>query len=252
MAELQVQQLMLFRKFRVKALRNHDPRRFSGENSQCIVITQIPTHPMKILKNVNIGIKVLYLKLKQNSFKILREEEMSKLLPWKNSKFMQIFRLRKYLFWRISLDQGSWERRRRTRRKLARGTSLSRLISSSASFDSETLLSSLELVLFGTRFGSGTRRLAWGEFYQGSLKPLTPAHSNRVVSGIESSRPVPRRIGCRIGTRKSPRRASANVIVNLVCDGFLNWCVLFSPKIILQIQELIHPVKTPGRGSLGD
>ena len=34
---------------------------------------------MKILKNVNIGTKVLYLKLKQNSFKILREEEMSNL-----------------------------------------------------------------------------------------------------------------------------------------------------------------------------
>ena len=25
-----------------------------------------------------------------------------------------------------------------------------------------------------------------------------------------------------------------------------------SPKIILQIHELIHPVKTPGRGSLGE
>ena len=43
------------------------------------VITQIPTHPMKIRKNVNIGTKVSYLKLKQNSFIILREEEMSNL-----------------------------------------------------------------------------------------------------------------------------------------------------------------------------
>ena len=54
------------------------------------------------------------------------------------------------------------------------------------------------------------------------------------------------------GHRKSPRRASAKVIVNLFCDGFLNWWILFSPKIILQIHVLIHPVKTPGRGSLGD
>ena len=164
------------------------------------------SNPSKWNENVNIGSKVSS-KIESEIISILREEEMSKLLPWKNSKFMQIFRLRKYLFWRISLDQGSWERRRRTRRKLARGTSLSRLISSSASFDSETLLSSLELVLFGTRFGSGTRRLAWGEFYQGSLKPLTPAHSNRVVSGIESSRPVPRRIGCRIGTSEEPSKS---------------------------------------------
>ena len=67
----------------------------------------------------------------------------------------------------ISPRLGSWERRRRTRRKRARGTSLSRFISTSA-FDSKSLLPSLE-VLFGTRFGSGTRRLAWGEFYQGSL-----------------------------------------------------------------------------------
>ena len=37
--------------------------------------------PIKIKENVNIGTKVLYLKLNQNSFKILREEEMSKLLP---------------------------------------------------------------------------------------------------------------------------------------------------------------------------
>ena len=61
------------------------------------VITQIPTHPMKIRKNVNIRTKVSYLKLKQNSFIILREEEMSSLRFVKYSKFMKIFRLESIL-----------------------------------------------------------------------------------------------------------------------------------------------------------
>ena len=101
---------------------------------------------------------------------------------------MQIFRLRKYPYWRISLGQGSWTLRRTSRRKWTRGTSLSRLIFSSASFDSETLLSPLESVLFGTRFGSGTRRLAWGEFYQGSLFEAFDTSSSIVLS--QESNPI--------------------------------------------------------------
>ena len=73
-----------------------------------------------------------------------------------------------------------------------------------------------------------------------------------VLLGIESNHQDQCQGGS--GRRKSLRRASAKVIIDSVFDGFfnLNWCVLFSPKIILQIHELIHTVKTPGRGSLGD
>ena len=125
------------------------------------------------------------------------------------------FQTQKVFILLISPRLGSWERRRRTRRKRARGTSLSRFISTSA-FDSKSLLSSLELVSFGTRFGSGTRRLAWGEFYQGSLiESLTLAPFNRVVSGIYSPRPspVPRRIGTSEEPSKSFRQGYCQFIL---------------------------------------
>ena len=54
---------------------------------------------MKILQIVNIGIKVSYLKLKQNSFEILCEEENVKIITVGEFKVVQIFRLRKYSFY---------------------------------------------------------------------------------------------------------------------------------------------------------
>ena len=56
---------------------------------------------MKILIKVNIGTKVSYLKLKQNSFEILCEEENVKIITVARFKVMQIFRLRKYSFTNI-------------------------------------------------------------------------------------------------------------------------------------------------------
>ena len=58
---------------------------------------------MKILIKVNIGIKVSYLKLKQNSFEILCEEENVKIITVGEFKVVQIFRLRKYSFYEYPL-----------------------------------------------------------------------------------------------------------------------------------------------------
>ena len=133
----------------------------------------------------------------------------------------------------ISPRLGSWERRRRTRRKRARGTSLSRSV-----------------VWNEIRIGdkkTGLRRILprfidWILWHQLILIVLSQESYHQDQAQCQGGS----------GHRKSPRRASAKVIVNLFCDGFLNWWILFSPKIILQIHVLIHPVKTPGRGSLGD
>ena len=54
---------------------------------------------MKILIKVNIGTKVSYLKLKQNSFEILSEEENVKIITVAQFKVMQIFRLKEYSFY---------------------------------------------------------------------------------------------------------------------------------------------------------
>ena len=53
----------------------------------------------KILIKVNIGTKVSYLKLKQNSFEILCEEENVKIITVAQFKVMQIFRLKEYSFY---------------------------------------------------------------------------------------------------------------------------------------------------------